>query len=92
MIPKIENRIKKLEYNVKEYFLMKNSSQHLISLIKRFYVVSLDFDSIYLNRKNSKQFKICALIWFIIIIFSVLLICDSLYLLVDNEFLPADFK
>ena len=55
----IKNKISILKSWIKEYFLLKNSLEHLEYFIKMYYVHSIGFDDIYYGNKNMKRFIIC---------------------------------
>ena len=54
----INNKITDLKCWIKEYFLLKNSLEHLENFIKTYYVFSIGFNYIYYGNKNMKRFKI----------------------------------
>ena len=54
----IENKISTLKLKIKEYFLLKNSLNHLENFMKKYYVSSIGFDDIYYGNKNMKRFII----------------------------------
>ena len=64
----IQDKILNLKSKANEYFILKNSLQHLSNFIKKSYVFSIGFDDIYYGNKNAKQLKISifilAYLWF----------------------------
>ena len=87
---------RKLKNKVDEFFLMKNSLNHLMKYFKVFYSISIDFEEIFLESKNPKRFKICILncimFWMVTFLMLLFLISDKLYSLIDGPFLPEHFK
>ena len=59
----IKTKFLNLKSKIKEYFLMKNSLDHLSNILNKFYIFSIGFIDIYYGNKNTKRFKICIAIW-----------------------------
>ena len=83
----IESKISILKCWIKEYFLLKNSLEHLENYIKKFYVFSVGFNDIYYGNKNMKRFKICivnwAFSWFAVGFISSFVLSDTMFSLID---------
>ena len=64
----IKSKISILKLKIKEYFLLKNSLEHLDNFLKKFYVSPIGINDIYYGNKNMKIFIICIVIcafnWF----------------------------
>ena len=81
------NKISILKCWIKEYFLLKNSLEHLGNFTKKYYVFSIGFDDIYHGNKNMKRFKICIVNWvfnwFIMLYLLALVLSDKMFSLID---------
>ena len=92
---KIKDKIAKIKQKVNEYFFMKNSIGTLSNVIRKFYVLSVEFDEIFYGIKNPKRMKLCKILciilWLTTLWHFLLLLSPSLWSLIDNPFLP-DYK
>ena len=83
----IENKINSIKCWIKEYFLLKNSLEHLENFIKMFYVSSIGFNDIYYENKNMKRFIICIVNWtfgwFAVGFFLSFVFSDKMFALID---------
>ena len=93
---KVINYAVKMKSKVNEYFLMKNTIDHLSKFINRFYIISVGFDDMFYGIKNSERFKASILTYLSLLMaafasfgFSM---SDGLYSLIDNPFLPDKAK
>ena len=90
----IENKILNSKRKIKEYFLLKNSLDHLENFIKNFYLLSVGFDDIYYGNKNIKRFKICiancVIVWLVLIFFLSLVLSDKMFSLMGIPSLFAE--
>ena len=93
---RIRNKIIRLKSKVNDFFLMNYSLNHLIKLMEKLYVISIDFDDIYYGFKNPRRFIICVLIcayvWLTTFQLSLFCVSDYLYSLIDNPFLPQFYR
>ena len=96
MIKRIKNKFLNLKYKIKEYFLLKNSLDHLANFIKKFYILSVGFDDIYYGIKNHKRLKICifncAVIWLATFYFLSYLLSDFMFSLMDISSFTSQLK
>lgn len=93
---KLINFKNRFKQDFKEFFLVENSLNHLMKLLKWFYIISIDFDEIYYGTKNSKRLKICILlsilIWINLLHLIPFIISDYLFALMKNQILPAHLR
>ena len=93
---KIKNKFADFKFNIKEYFLLKNSLDHLANFIKKFYVLSVGFDDIYYGIENPKRLKICifncAIIWLAKFYFLSYLLSDFMFSLLDISSFTSQLK
>ena len=83
----IGNKIANIKLKIKEYFLLKNSLEHLENFIKKYCVFSIGFDDIYNGNKNMRRFKICifnwAFGWFAVLYFLLFVLSDKMFSLMN---------
>ena len=76
----IKNKFSIIKFKVIEYFLLKNSLDHLSNIIKKFYIWTIGFDDIYYENKNSKRLKmsilICIIFWLVGFYLLSIGVCD----------------
>ena len=91
-----ENKITNAKQQIKIYFTMKNSLDHLMKIAQDFYVISIGLNEINDGLKNPKRFKITILhliffgiFTFILYLFAAL---NYLYSLLNADFLPVYFR
>ena len=93
---RIRNKIRRLKSKVNDFFLMNYSLNHIIKLMKKLCVISIDFDDVYYGIKNPRRFKMCVLIcgyvWLTTFQLSLFCISDNLYSLINNPFLPPFYR
>ena len=83
----IGNKITNLKLKMKEYFLLKNSLEHLENYMKRYYVFSIGFNDICYGNKNIKRLKICIINWvfgwFAMLYFLLFVLSDKMFSLMN---------
>ena len=93
---KIRNKIQIIKSKIRDYFLLKISLESFMKMAVKYFVISVDFDHIYYEHKNYKQFKKCVLIYILMWLttFYILsfLLSDDMYSLIDSPFLPVNFR
>ena len=93
---RIKTKIIRLKSKVNEYLLMKESMNYLMKLLKKFYVISIDFNDIYYGNKNPEQLKICVLIcillWLMTFSGISFVLSDELYSFIDCPCFPGHFR
>ena len=87
----IKNWIKNFQNKLIEFFLFENSIKILSNAMKNFYIISIGFDEIYNEIKNSRRFILCIILnlimWFALS-WHLLLLTPQIWSMVNNEFLP----
>ena len=93
---KIKDKIAKIKQKVNEYFFMKNSIGTLSNVIRKFYVLSVEFDEIFYGTKNPKRFKLCIIftiiMWMATFWHFLFIISNKMLSLIDNPFLPDNAR
>lgn len=92
----IQEKIEKLKIKINEYFLMRNSLNHLMKFLNKCYISSVGFDDLYFGRRNPKRYKvnlfICVYLLLITFQWILFLVSDYWYSLINSEFSPDQFK
>ena len=92
---KIRNKIQNVRVKIHDYFLLKNSLKSFTEIAMKYFVISVNFDEIYHEYKNPKQFKKCVLVyvltWFTTFYALSFVLSDGMYSLIDSPFLPDNF-
>ena len=92
----IESKITKTKESLYEYLSIKKSIGKLVNSSKKYFILSIGFDEIYLWIENSRKFLInkliCILCWMAWMYHVVLFSWSYLYSLVDGPFLPDHFR
>ena len=93
---KIRNKFQNIKSKIYDYFLLKISLENFMKIAVKYFVISVDFDHIYYEHKNSKQFKKCVLIYILIWLTTFyglsFVLSDDMYSLIDSPFLPANSR
>ena len=92
-IVNLKNKFSNVKCWTKEYFLLKNSLEHLENFIEKYYVLSIGFSDIYYGNKNMKRFKICvvnwAFGWFSVLFYLSFIFSDKMFSLLDVPSIPG---
>ena len=83
----IDDKITILKCWIIEYFLFKNSLEHLGNFMKKYYVLPIGFNDIYYGNKNMKRFIIFIINlvfrWFAVGFFLSFVLSDKIFSLID---------